>query len=115
MVLGVISFIILIVIMAYGFKSYMEKETPDYEIKWPETLSNCPDYWTDVGEGKFQNSYILGTCPGPGGVLTPNGVIDFSTAQYKNTAEKPNGGSKQRCIKSKQCGITWDGIDHLCA
>ena len=53
--------IVVIFVIFIIYKLY-KKYVADSEQTWPEDISDCPDYWTNLGNGKCKNSQNLGTC-----------------------------------------------------
>jgi hypothetical protein len=112
-IVGTISFIILVILLAFIYKAFYETAAKEFITIWPDSISRCPDYWTDLGNGKCKNTFNIGKCPMDNNVLTPNGIIDFGMPPYVNAAN-PNEANIKKCQKAKACGITWDGLDNLC-
>ena len=96
----VVIFIILVIYKLYN------RSVEESEQTWPEEISNCPDYWTDLGNGKCKNVHNLGTCTN--GKVQP--TITFNKSYYDGDKGKMN-----RCRWAKKCNVSWEGIDDLCA
>lgn len=107
----VILTIVGVALLIYLIKLYREYRKNKQKINvWPPLLNACPDYWADLGGGQCQNVHNLGSCPSKEGTLVPNGTFNFSNSGSLDTVD----GRRKLCLKTKECGITWEHIDNLC-
>jgi hypothetical protein len=103
-------FVGVALVLIYLWRQYKSYKEEIAAIKWPRVVSNCPDYFVSESGDKCRNVFNLGKCPANNGILQPNGVLDFSGAEFKGM-----DGDKKKCERAKACDITWEGIDNLCA
>ena len=124
MIISIISVLFLVI---YYYVQYSKWSNQQNNLIWPISINQCPDYWTSNGEGICVNKHSLGNCPiGSNKKVLQNGEIDFKTIVGNVTANPSDEelfnqemNSKQNLIKkckwAKQCGSSWEGVDHLCA
>ena len=71
----------------------------DLNAVFPPELSQCPDYFkTTMKDGSLSCKRVhdgLGTCES----------INIGGANFRG-----ENGDYAKCMKAKECGITWDGI-----
>tara|TARA_B110000238_G_C15820066_1_gene308177 strand:+ start:94 stop:423 length:330 start_codon:yes stop_codon:yes gene_type:complete len=92
---------VLIVYFVYDFyKNKQNKKTP-----FPPWKSLCPELWEVVGKNKCKNVNKIGNCS-----ITGDMIMDFNDPIFKDKKK----GNYFRCKWSKECGVSWDGIDNLC-
>ena len=102
------------IVLIYGYieySSYSNNEKEFIEEDKPY-ISECPDYWTVLGDNKCKRNHNVGfrNCdPGPGHARVKEDIVDFSDSIYVG-----KGGNKNKCEWAKKCKTTWDGIDNLC-
>lgn len=109
--------LIIGIILLYKFFKKNNNKT------WPKVLNNCPDYWLDKGNYICENTYNLGKCPRDRNGIKAQGDIDFKkilNIRSKNPriVKKIINKKKnllKKCIWSKRCNVSWEGIDKLCA
>jgi len=97
--------IVVLFAIIYAYMLYKEYEESS-EQSWPETISDCPDYWNDLGDGKCKNTHNLGTC----NMRQAQPTVTFDSSFYDGEQGKMN-----RCRWAKNCNVSWEGIDDLCA
>jgi hypothetical protein len=102
MAVAIIIFIIMIILISVIL--YYNK----YDVKFPPTISECPDYWIDQGSNKGGiNGVMTQKCVNVKnlGNLSCGKEMDFTTEEWQ--------GSNGLCNKynwAKSCDLTWDGI-----
>ncbi len=107
---------ILSVVLCLGIIAYMMISSKSKEI-FPATISDCPDYYDINSSGVciastnvWDNTKLTTACSS----------INFKKGSYRTLGGKPvkyntpgktaNSGICAKKLKSKSCGITWDGI-----
>ena len=61
--LVVVLCIIIILLIIYYWRKYKQYLEDKKNASWPERISNCPDYWEDLGKNKCRNVNNIGLCP----------------------------------------------------
>ena len=106
--------VLLAVLIGYLiYHYYQEWKTSSEEkskLTWPRKISPCPDYFISDNAGGCKNTYNLGTCPSVDGVLQPNSVVKFDTPEFTG-----DDASYNKCRWAKECQVSWEGVDNLCA
>lgn len=86
---------VLIFIATLGFIGY-SIYTSQYNVAWPPSISDCPDYWSSDGKNCNYGSY--NSC---------SDVITFPISAYPNLCDKFNF-AKNTC----QSSFNWSGISN---
>ena len=104
-VLSVAIIVFIIVLIFIAIVLYKGK----YDVKFPPTVSQCPDYWIDNqdqnGSNDLNNTSQLCTNVKNLGNVSCDKTVDFSGAFWQ--------GATGNCNKykwAKSCDLTWDGI-----
>lgn len=102
--IAIVIFIILMIFIAAVL--YNNK----YDVKFPPTVSQCPDYWIDKqdqnnAEGIDGNSKQLCTNVKNLGNISCDKTMDFTDSFWQGST---GGCNKYKWAKS--CDLTWDGI-----
>lgn len=75
-------------------------------VKYPPEYSECPDYWTVIGENKCKNEMEGTLSNGPEGMTQ-----DFNGDEFKGQV-----GLMNKCKWANQHGVVWDRItDQACS
>lgn len=103
--------IYLIIFLALGLAilylwNYYQQLKNILTITKPLLVSDCPDYWESIGNGKCQNVNYLGSCANVAG----NNIVDFSGDLFNNM----NVGNYAKCKWATSCNTSWSGVDRLC-
>lgn len=113
-------------VVVYYYNQYSNWSTIQSTLTWPREYNQCPDYWISKGNGLCQNTKNIGKCPlDSKGVLVPNGTVDFKpivggvsanplNEEVFNQEMNTPANLVKKCKWTKQCGSTWEGVDHLC-
>ena len=71
---------------------------------------------------KIGKNNVAGACKWDSGASAYRGVVDFSTANSNlmkidksSTKEQRENALHKRCRYAKDCGISWEGVEQLCA
>lgn len=67
--------------------------------------SKCPDYWEVIDQTRCKNVKKIGTC---------NNTDDNLIMNFNDKIFNSNDGNYQKCLWSKNCGVSWQGIDLKC-
>ena len=108
-------------ILYYYYKKWVAYNEALQKQTWPLVYPSCPDYWEVTSDKKCKNTFNLGSCPKDSGGNQPDqGIKDFNTQltmklSESQTKKERDDALRQRCIYAKDCGISWEGIDTLCA
>lgn len=111
-------------ILYYYYKKWVSYNEELQKQTWPLKYPSCPDYWDLTDKGLCRNKYNLGTCPmnDNDNAQKQDGVVDFTTAKSKTlalsagqTAAAKKEALEARCNWARQCKVSWEGIDRLCA
>ena len=97
----IVIILIFVTMGTYYFYSYREYSKIQEALKKNRLTPQCPDYWKSVGDNKCQNIKKLGRCN-----LGNDNIMDFSGKLYEKDINK--------CMWSKFCESSWEGVDHLC-
>ena len=100
-IVGVLCLIYIIVYLYNQYKSIKELATG---ITKPYPM--CPDYWDSIGNGKCQNTNLIGSCSNKAG----SNIVDFNTDIFNNK----NIGDYTRCKWANACNVSWGTINRLC-
>ena len=106
----ILFFVLLAGLLYYYYQSYQSNAASQANKTWPRKISECPDYFISNNKGGCKNTYNLGTCPSVDGVLQPNSVVKFDTSEFTG-----DDGDYNKCRWAKNCNVSWEGIDKLCA
>ncbi len=96
-VMTVAIVLLVLCLIMIGISLYRHK----YDSAYPPVVADCPDYWTDLGEGDNE------TC------VNVHDLGNTSCANSMNFSSSPWTGSDGLCNKSKwakACSLTWDGV-----
>lgn len=130
--------IILYILVFAGIIYYYYNKLQQYKSEksgqtWPLNINPCPDYWTNTKDGKCVNKFNIGRCPmKDDGSFMRDGTVDTSLwdmekpklapdlADDPAMVEEANKKHEQavnlkKCKWTKKCGVSWEGIDSLCA
>ena len=102
--------ILVVCLIYYYYKQWKSYSKHQSKLTWPRKISECPDYFISDNNGGCKNTYNLGTCPSENGVLLPNSVVKFDTAEFSGDDAPYN-----KCRWAKDCQVSWEGVDNLCA
>ncbi len=95
----------------YYWRQWKQFKEEQATMTWPRVVSPCPDFWVHNGNNVCKNQFNLGLCPKDNKSMTvPQGTVDFNGNNYKGT-----DGNLNKCKWAKQCSVSWEGIDNLCA
>ena len=105
----VTAILLLISLSAIGYLYYTlyQKKTEKVKsTKWPPFVNKCPDYWFSNKQNMCIPQYVSdetrSECKKP---------KNFNTEYYQG-----DNGDVNKCNWVKKCGgISWEGIDNLCA
>jgi hypothetical protein len=101
--IAIIVFIILIIFIAILL--YRSK----YDVKFPPTISQCPDYWIDKqdqnGSADLNNSSQMCTNVKNLGNVSCDKTMDFTGSFWQGAT-----GTCNKYKWAKSCDLTWDGI-----
>jgi hypothetical protein len=102
--IAIVMFIIMLIFIAVVL--YKSK----YNVKFPPTVSQCPDYWIDKHDQNGSNNLNNDnnqTCTNVKnlGNVSCDKTIDFTTAFWKGAT-----GACNKYKWAKSCDLTWDGI-----
>ena len=87
---------VLIFIATLGFIGY-SIYTSQYNISWPPSIPDCPDYWTSDGK----NCYYGGAYNKCGKETT---IITFPISSYPNLCDKHDFARSNSC--------NWSGVSN---
>ncbi len=90
---------VLIFIATLGFIGY-SIYTSQYNVTWPPSISDCPDYWSVSTDGKNCNYGSYNSCS--------DGFKTFSISTYPNLCDKYDFAKKNGC----QPSFNWSGISN---
>ena len=101
--IAIVIFIILIIFIA------MVLRNSKYSVKFPPTVSQCPDYWIDKPDqsGSPSLDNVSQTC------TNVKNLGNMSCYKQKDFTDSFWQGSTGMCNKykwAKSCDLTWDGI-----
>lgn len=105
---------VLVIIGVLGFCGlcvYLYNNYKDFKAKLLATAAthaamSCPDYWDSLGNGKCQNTKMLGSCSNK----PEANIMDFSGEIFTNK----NTGDYAKCKWANACNVSWSGIDRSC-
>jgi hypothetical protein len=89
---------VLIFIATLGFIGY-SIYTSQYNVAWPPSISDCPDYWSVSTDGKNCNYGSYNSCS--------NTVTTFPISAYPNLCDKFDFATK-----TCQSSFNWSGISN---
>ena len=89
---------VLIFIATLGFIGY-SIYTSQYNVTWPPSISDCPDYWSVSTDGKNCNYGSYNSCS--------TTVTTFPISTYPNLCDKYDF-AKKKC----QPSFNWSGISN---
>jgi len=112
-----------IVLIYYFYRQWKANKDKKSKQTWPREFTACPDYWTDEGDHVCRNIYNLGKCPRGRGGVRPQGTVDMKsiaggvggTGKALNKAMNQPKALTQKCRWVKRCGVSWEGVEKLCA
>jgi len=90
---------VLIFIATLGFIGY-SIYTSQYNVAWPPSISDCPDYWSISSDGKNCNYGSYNSCS--------TTVTTFPISAYPNLCDKFDFATKNTC----QSSFNWSGISN---
>lgn len=90
---------VLIFIATLGFIGY-SIYTSQYNISWPPSIPDCPDYWSVSTDGKSCNYGSFNKCSGT------QSKLDIS--QYPNLCDKYEFAKTNSC----QPSFNWSGVSN---
>ena len=100
-------YIVLLIVVLFGLGNYYYRQYMNYleeqdKKTWPEYIAPCPDYYIHEGNNKCRDvkNISKGKC----------NRLDFGIKIYGGA-----DGNLNKCRKAKECGISWEGIDRICA
>jgi len=93
---------VLIFIATLGFIGY-SIYTSQYNVAWPPSISDCPDYWSISSDGKNCNPSSYNSCSSSSGGDKP-----FPILTYPNLCDKYDFAKKNGC----QPSFNWSGISN---
>lgn len=103
-------YIVVLIIALLGLGGYYYRQYKTYldeqdKKTWPEYIAPCPDYYVLGRDNKCFDAKNVrnnksSSCQN----------IDFSLKLYTGPE-----GDLNKCRKAKECGISWEGIDRVCA
>ena len=105
-----VSLLILIIYFVYQWISYKNKKD---KLTWPPKINPCPDYWINTKSGNLsvcKNKFNLGKCA----KYKPHSNIKEENMDFNKPIYKGKLGNYNKCMWSKKCKVTWDGIDNIC-
>jgi len=106
----VLFFVGIAALIYYYYQQNKVATEAQSTLSWPRNISECPDYFLSDGQGGCKNTYNLGTCPAVDGVLQPNATVRFDTSEFTG-----DDASYNKCRWAKNCNVSWEGVDKLCA
>jgi hypothetical protein len=89
---------VLIFIATLGFIGY-SIYTSQYNVAWPPSISDCPDYWSISSDGKNCNYGSYNSCS--------DTLKKFAISAYPNLCDKFDF-AKNTC----QSSFNWSGISN---
>ena len=126
-VTAIITILAILFLVIYFYNQYKKWKQIQSKLTWPREYNQCPDYWISESKGVCRNKFNLGKCPSnSAGVLHKNGLVDFTKVvggvstnpnneQLFNQEMNKHVNLVKKCKWTKQCGSSWEGVDHLCA
>jgi len=100
-IVGVLSLLLIIV---YLYNQYSKQKALATTVT--KAYAMCPDYWDSIGNGKCQNTNLIGSCSKDPG----NNIVDFNTEIFNNK----NIGNYTKCKWANACNVSWGPINKLC-
>jgi len=106
-----IFILVAIVVFISGFIFILVRKKQDQsEEKWPPVISNCPDYFVNTSGNMCKNVFKLGD------PSVCNGILDAEAIDFvKDSDLMSDDGRKDVCSRIKKCGLSWEGVDNMCA
>ena len=74
--------------------------------------SECPNFFEIINEGDqkmCKNTYKIGKCN-----VGENNKISAFFDEKDDFFRDTQKGNLRKCLWSKECGVSWDGIERLC-
>ena len=90
---------VLIFIATLGFIGY-SIYTSQYNVTWPPSISDCPDYWSVSSDGLNCNYGSYNICS--------DTLQQFAISTYPNLCDKYDFAKKNSC----QPSFNWSGISN---
>lgn len=98
----IVIIIVLVTMGTYYYYSYREYNKIQVALAQNKLTPQCPDYWRSVGDNKCKNEKNIGRC----NLSSGNDVMEFSDKLFEKDINK--------CMWSKHCEASWEGVDNLC-
>jgi hypothetical protein len=95
---------VLIFIATLGFFGY-SIYVSQYNISWPPSISDCPDYWKVSSDGLKCNYNGYNKCLTANEITTPT---SFVISAYPSLCDKYDYASKTTC----QPSFNWSGVSN---
>jgi hypothetical protein len=105
-VIIIISVLALAFIAVYLYNQYKEYNKKMLGTNITQGFAICPNYWDSIGNGKCQNTHLLGSCSNNEGA----NIMDFSGQVFTNK----NTGDYAKCKWARACNVSWSGVERLC-
>ena len=90
---------VLIFVATLGFFGYSIYSS-QYNISWPPSIPDCPDYWTTSATSCTYN--------GHNNCLSNEGKTTFLINKYPNLCDKYDYATDNKCIAS----FNWSGVSN---
>lgn len=100
-----LTIFVVIFLIVYFSRQFTIWLTNKNSVEWNRNIHECPDYWEKEGPICKDTKKLSKISDPPCGES-----VSFDSPIYTNSVD----GNKQKCLWTKQCGVSWDGIDNLC-